>query len=194
MIRGTRFGFVIGMTILSFLVSACAGPGHGGMNRVMRGDWQYYSPTYFNYIAAPGEVRTVILGLPFKMPEAAFAERVTGHMYGRPSWGPPARYTTTPSEAAKTAFYVVLVFNPPIGYDGYDACAERDEGGGPAGGEIHVVAAFCSTVHMLSEVRAAGGGIGGPDDRRFVNLVHDVMFELFPSRPPNLGPGIMLNN
>ncbi len=84
MICGTRLGFVIGVVVLLFLVSACTGPGAGSMTRVMRGDWQYYSPGYFNYVAAPGEVRTVILGLPFNMPEAAFAERVTGHMYGRP--------------------------------------------------------------------------------------------------------------
>ena len=86
---------------------------------------------------------------------------------------------------------MVVVFNPPITYDGHDACAKIDQGGGPVSGQVRLVAAFCSTTHMLSEVYASAPEISGPNDPIFERLIHQILIELLPRRAPshNIGQG-----
>lgn len=170
-------------------LAACAGLAPSGVT-TQRGQWDFYTPNYVHYTTAPGEVNTVIFGTPFGMEQAQFERRVTDLMYRRPFWSSPAKYVTGPSEKARQAMYVVLVFNPPLSYDGHDACAKKDQGGSPVSGEVRLVAAYCSTVHMLSEVTARATDVSGPNDPRFEQLIHQTMIQLFPTRPPNIGPGL----
>ena len=170
-------------------LAACAGVAPSGVI-AQRGQWDFYTPNYVHYTTAPGEVNTVIFGTPFGMDQSQFERRVTDLMYRRPFWSTPAKYVTGPSEKARSAMYVVLVFNPPLSYDGHDACAKKDQGGSPISGEVRLVAAYCSTVHMLSEVTARATDVSGPNDRRFEQLIHQTMIQLFPTRPPNTGPGL----
>ena len=160
----------------------------------VRGNLSNYSPSYTSYAFSAGEVNTLIFGSAFDMPQAAFEEMVTDPMHGRPFWAPSVRYTTQPSDAASDAFYVVLTFNPPDSYDGYDACAKRELGGEATGPHVRVVGAFCSNVKLLSEVRASASGVTGPEDGLFARLVQRVVIELFPPRPLNIGPDIILLN
>lgn len=174
-------GLVVGLV-------ACTGVTPSGVV-AQRGQWEFYSPSYVHYTTAPGEVRTIIFGAPFGMDQAEFERRVTDLMAKRPLWSSAAKYVTGPSEKARAAMYVVLVFNPPVSYDGQDACAKKDKGGGPAGGEVRLVAAYCSTVHMLSEVTASASDVSGPNDPRFAQLIRQTMILLFPNKSPHFGPG-----
>ena len=166
------------------LVTACAGLGPSGVS-AQRGEWSFYAPSYLRYVVAAGEVNTVIFGQPFAMEMAAFETHVTGLMDGRPIWASAANYTTRPSDKARKAFWVVVVFNPPINYDGHNACAKSDQGGGPVSGQVQLVAAFCSTTHMLSEVYASAPNVSGPNDPTFERLIHQTLIELLPPRAPS---------
>ncbi len=185
------FGTIVAALLVAAL-GACTSLQSDSVTAV-RGSWYNYSPSYVRYAFAAGEVNTVIFGSAFDMPREAFEERVTGLMHGRPFWAPSARYITQPSDNARDAFYVVLTFNPPNNYDGNDACAKRDLGGEATGPVVRVVGAFCSSVKMLSEVRVSASGVSGPEDGLFAKLVQRVVIEIFPSRPPNLGPNILQN-
>ncbi len=185
------------VALLGFL-GACAMPMSGGV-RTVQGDWRFYTPSQVHYVTGVGEVRTVIFGNAFDIPKATFDARVTDQMRGQPRWATPARYATEPSEAAREAFHVALAFDPPVSYDGDDACAARFTGeaatsGAAPGGTVRLVAAFCSSVHTLSQVTAAADGVHGPDDRAFAQLIDQVMFDLFPARDPNVGASVPRNN
>lgn len=148
----------------------------------------FYSPNQVRYVAGGGEFWTIVQGNAFGMPKAAFDDVVTGHMDGRPRWAAPGRYTTTPSQDAKTAYWVVLVFNPPVNYDGYRACQGYDGAGGPySSGAVEVVAAFCSKNHVLGETRAFLDHASGPNDPAFAQLIHQVQTDIFPRRLPDPG-------
>ena len=176
--------------VLCAWLAACA-----GVVQTVTGDYQLYTPNQLSYAASAGEIRTIIQGRAFDMPKAAFDEGVMHQMHNRPAWGSPARYTTQPSDGANQAYYVALVFNPPRTYDGDDACAKREGGGGPSGtGEVRLVAAFCSTVHTLTEVRGSVSGASGTDDRVFASLMQQVMTDLFPSRDRHVGASIQQDN
>ena len=185
------FGTMVAALLVAAL-GACTSLQSDSVTAV-RGNWYNYSPSYTRYAFSAGEVNTLIFGSAFDMPQATFEERVTDLMHGRPFWAPAARYTTQPSDSARDAFYVVLTFNPPDSYDGYDACAKRDLGGEATLPHVRVVGAFCSSVKLLSEVRASASGVTGPEDGLFARLVQRVVIELFPPRPPNLGPNIPQN-
>lgn len=154
-----------------------------------------YTPNQVNYATSTGEVRTVIIGNPFAMSKAAFDESVTTHMEGRPLWSSHARYTTQPSPEAQTAYHVAMAFNPPANYDGNDVCASRESAANPTiGGKLRVVAAFCSTDEKLSDTLVYSGGVSGPTDPIFVDMIHQVMIDLFPQRDPNVGRGVFVTN
>ena len=187
------FGTIVALLLVTAL-SACTSFQSDYVTAV-RGNWYNYSPSFTRYAFSAGEVNTLIFGAAFDMPEAAFKEKVTDPMRGRPIGAPSVRYTTQPSGTASDAFYVVLTFNPPDSYDGYDACAKRELPGETSGPHIRIVGAFCSNVTLLSEVRASASGVIGPEDRLFARLVQRVVSELFPPHSPShIGPDIILLN
>jgi len=154
-----------------------------------------YTPNQVNYVTSSGEVRTVILGNPFAMSKVDFDNSVTSHMEGRPLWSSHARYTTHPSDQAKTAYHVAMAFNPPENYDADDVCASRDSAASPgSAGNIRIVAAFCSADTRLSDTLVYGGGASGPTDPVFVKMIRQVMLDLFPQRDPNVGRGVFVAN
>lgn len=180
--------------LAAVLAVAAACSSTGGVTSVSDNS-NRYTPNQVNYATSGGEVRTVILGNPFAMSKTAFDDSVTRHMEGRPLWSSHARYTTQPSAEAQTAYHVAMAFNPPANYDGNDVCANRENA--PAqvsAGYVRVVAAFCSTDERLSDTQAYSGGISGPTDPIFVDLIHQVMIDLFPQRDPNIGRGVFVTN
>ncbi len=164
------------------------GDAEAGMITSSPGQFHYYAPSQVRYVASGGEFRTIVRGNAFAMSKADFDTLVTGLMDGRPGWAPPGRYTTMPSANAKTAYWVVLAFNPPAVYDGVRACEGRDAAGLPdPSGAVEVVAAFCSKVHVLSQTRARLDHARGPDDPGFADLIHRAQLDIFPYRLPDPG-------
>jgi hypothetical protein len=171
-----------------FAGAQMASDAEAGMVTSSPGKSYYYSPNQVRYVAGGGEFWTIVQGNPFAMPKIDFDEAVTSHMDGRPHWAAPGQYTTAPSEDAKTAYWVVLVFNPPAGFDGYRACEGYAGAGRPnPSGAVEVVAAFCSKVHVLGETRAYLDHASGPGDPAFAQLIHQVQTDIFPRRLPDPG-------
>ncbi len=182
---------MVGAGIVAAGIVSAPTPADAGFVTSIPGQSDYYNPMQIRYVAGGGEVWTIVRGNAFRMAKPDFDTAVTSYMDGRPGWVSPAKYTTTPSENAKRAYWVVLVFNPPRSYDGYRACNNHRGAGGPTNdGYVEVVAAFCSRDKVLGESRGTLSRATGPDDPSFAALIRQVQNDIFPYRMRNLGPGI----
>jgi hypothetical protein len=54
-----------------------------------------------------------------------------------------------------------------------------------ASGSVSLSAAFCQENRVLTHLEASGSGYTGPSDPRFVELIRNVTFNLFPPTNPN---------
>lgn len=142
-----------------------------------------YSRADFAYAGAGRDMTTEILGNPFaNLAQAAFDRAVTGAMQGA-HFGPRTNFTTTPGESARPVYRVRMLWNGPIGTNGHKLCDGTPlQGGGPADGEVRVLAAFCRGDGAATYLSGSVDGATGPDDPRFVHFIRQVTTELFPPR------------
>ena len=89
-----------------------------------------YTKQEVAYAIGGRDVRTEILGNPFAGPQATFDAAVTAAMHGA-HFGPPANFTTTPSDSARHPYWVRLVFNGPAAGNGDALCAGRPQAVAP---------------------------------------------------------------
>lgn len=187
-----RLGGSLGGAIaLAIGLSACA----SGYVVTVEGDDRRYAPTYVSYAAASGPVWTFIGGQAFATSPETFASDVLAQIQGRPAWIGGMRYSATSRPGGTPAYYLALVFNPPASYDGDDACARKQAAGAPRpGGDVRVVAAFCSSVYTLSWVVATADDVTSADSPAFGALMARVMGDLLPSSDAHVGAAIQQNN
>src|SRR5262245_20260748 len=95
----------------ALLLISCAS---GGPNRISYG---YLDPGYslgqVAFAAAPGAIRTDILGDPFGVGASRFNDAVTEVM-GRSHFGPPVVFTTAPDAKINASYHVVMAFDAPL--------------------------------------------------------------------------------
>jgi hypothetical protein len=181
---GGAFALAIGL-------GACV----SGLVVSVEGDYRRYTPTYVSYAAASGPIWAFIDGQAFAGTPDAFASAVLSQIQGRPTWIGGIYYDAVSAPGGTPAYYVALSFNPPVSYDGDDACAQKRASGTPRpGGDLRVVAAFCSSVFTLSSVVVTADGVTSADSAGFRALMERVMNDLFPSSDAHVGASIQQNN
>lgn len=145
----------------------------------------------FAYAAAPGEMRTVVIGNPFTIPKAELDRIVTAAMDGN-HFGPPTTFTTEPSDQARASYRIVMLFDPPRAMDRQQVCApaaqlepRRDASQAGTQGpdpELRLLTGFCAQNQLLSWVTSSMNRPASPDDPAFRNMIANATFTLIPSR------------
>lgn len=142
-----------------------------------------YSRADFAYAGAGRDLTTEILGNPFVgVAQAAFDQSVTDAMQGA-HFGPRTHFTTAPDETARPVYRVRMLWNGPPGTNGGALCDGTPlAGGGPASGEVRLIAAFCRSDRPATYLSGSVDGVTGPDDPRFIGFIRQVTSQLFPPR------------
>lgn len=136
----------------------------------------------FTYAAAPGEMRTVIVGNPFEIPQADLDRIVTSAMDGN-HYGPPTTFTTQPGEAARPSYRIVMMFDPPEDMSREQICAPASQLKPQPGGErLGLLSGFCARNDLMSWVAASISRPSSADDPTFRDMIVTGMFNLIPSR------------
>ena len=173
------------------VLAGCASLTGFGNQSVVRGDWATYAPRKLVYALAQGDVPVMVHGDPFVEGEA-LSSRLVSNIQNKPTWAPEGRYVAA-VDPGESAYYLVFVFNPPVTYDGYDACSGVMPAAGAPESDLRLVAAFCSSVKLESEVRARATGMGSSSDAEFGHFLRLVVAELLPHRSGYMGPDILTN-
>lgn len=139
-----------------------------------------------SYIAAGKDLKTDVLGNPFKSDQATFAAVVADHLQGV-NPGPEIHFTPTPAATAREPYFVRLAFNGPSASNGTQLCGAAP-GVAPSSapsGEVRVIGAFCRGDQPMTYASAESGGITDMNDPAFRRLVRQVGVLLFPLRNPD---------
>lgn len=164
--------------LVSLLAAACT-PGGAILTH------QYINPLYgagqFAYAGAGRDLRVDVVGNPFDGDPAAFGRAVTDAMQGR-HFGPATHFTTTPGGDARSAYRVVMLFDPPLSLNPMRLCDDPPSTLPTQAGQgrLFVFAAFCRGSKALTSVKGGIAGAAGPDDPAFRDLVGRVTHALFP--------------
>ncbi len=144
----------------------------------------YYHGTYqtglFGYVAGGRDLRVVVTGNPTGAPQEAFDQAVVAAMQGR-NWGPTTHFTTRPSETAREAYWVSMIF----GGDRYIGERAICRGGAgrdidPGARPVRLQAAFCERTKPLTSLQVTVDDVASPDDPRLEAMVSAAVVELFP--------------
>ena len=149
-------------------------------------DKVYYArtgvPSVFRYAAAGRDFRTMIYGNPTVASKDAFDDAVIAAMQGR-NWGPRTNFTTTPSENAREAYRVVMIFSGDRYFGGDAACRDVDESAlAPVSDWVELQSAFCFRDQALSYAHVRTAAFRAPDDPRLGDAVSQAVLHLFPLR------------
>lgn len=168
----------LGAGVLAALASACDGPSTMTMQVHPSGSWDFMV-----YAAKDGPVLAEVRNNPFALPDQVVEEVVLGVMGSAITDYKTLAFTTDPRRAAHPEFRVVVLFNASSSADAKALCGGKTPGTTPPGGDdLLILAAFCSGVEVLSEVRGRVGKTDTPDDKRFRRLLFQVARSLFVTR------------
>ena len=141
---------------------------------------QRFSEGEYDNAAKSGEIRTVIVGNPFRVPKADLDRAVTGAMRGAP-YGPPTTFTTSRAGPGSGPYRVVIAFNAPRSLSARTLCGPNPSVSTVTGtSDVRLFAAFCLEDVVLSEASGHVSGVSGPDAHGFRALVAQVTTHLFP--------------
>lgn len=165
-----------GLAVAALLLAACAGAGR--VSHVEQ--TSLYSSMTIGFATKGGALATEVRGQPFGDGPAT-AESVAAAMRP-PGWHRPFRFTTMPVSPVSD-YRLILRFNVPVdGTKGETICAGTEPGVfGPASAATAVHGVFCLGPRLVSEARAQGGPIRGPDDPAFRALSDALLTEIMPS-------------
>jgi len=167
-----------GVLLATLTIAACA-PGN------VRLTHQYVNPMYgagqFAYAGAGRDLRVDVAGNPFGGDAQAFGHAVTDAMQGQ-HFGPATNFTTSPDQAARSAYRVVMLFDPPRSFNPMQLCDGTASALPTQAGQdgVSVFGAFCRGNYSLSSAKGRVAAAAGPDDPAFRQLVGRVTHALFP--------------
>ncbi len=139
----------------------------------------------FRYAAGGRDFLVEIRGNPTTAPKATFDGAVLAAMHGRHG-GPPAKFTTVPSDQARKNYRIVFVFGPAEYAGERAACAGADgDPSSPTSGRVTMQAAFCHKERPLSSSRVKFGPISGPFDSLLAQAVGQATLSLVPYANPD---------
>lgn len=147
-----------------------------------------YSPGILTYAAGRGGMLTEVTGNPFAGPKAALDSRVT-ESFEHAHFGPELPFFTEPPADYRSAYRVVVLFNPAPHANGAKLCSspERPQADPQARpeGRVGVLAAFCTSDRRISSAGGTIAGATGPDDPSFQTFMRQLSLQLFPPQSPN---------
>ena len=148
-----------------------------------------YQPEELLIVATgDNELRTVIIGNPFDMPQDAFNSAVLASMAGR-NFGPRLNLSLNPRQEDARNRHVVLAFNMTERGRESALCARTPvspPAARPAGDSVTVTGVFCTARNLfLTRATATTDGVGGIDSDQFQRLMTQLTIALFPSENPN---------
>ena len=146
-----------------------------------------YRPAYLGYSADRGGLLTEVIGNPFEAPKTELDTAVTETLSQR-SFGPQLDFFTEPPEGYRSAYHVVVLFNPAAEAAPAGLCRNPSQPQTTRPGEVGVLAAFCSGDRRITSAGGSVAGASGPDDPAFRKLMGQVAALLFPSRPGDRSP------
>lgn len=136
------------------------------------------------YVVATGdnELRTIIVGNPFDLPQADFDKAVLAALKGR-NIGPTLNLSTNPKQEDQRKRHVLLVFNIAGPSDETDLCRATND---PAiadqpDGNLSVTAVYCAGNLPLTQATARAGQVTGIDSDQFRSLLSQTALALFPA-------------
>ena len=140
---------------------------------------------YFQYAAAPGETRAVVVGNPFPVAKQVVDRAVVDAMQ-RNHNGPMTHFTTQPGPDAHPNYRIVMAFNTPVGFHPYALCRNPDAiSSRPGGGaRVQVLAGFCVADKLYSQAKVSAPAMASPGDPRFAQMIRSAMWELVPREDP----------
>jgi hypothetical protein len=124
-------------------------------------------------------VLMTLVGNPFDMDQARLSALVSNEL-ARGVTGMRTAFTTSAERAAAPEPHLVVVLNPMNEPVREALCLTPETvRTGPAGEQVHVLAAFCRGDQVLNAARTEAV-VGGPTDQRFRRLLWRTSSALFP--------------
>jgi len=170
--------FSLGAAALAAMTSGC-----GDGPATMAGTWR--SPAAWSsmiYATSSGPMLVEIHGDPFGGNAAEFralvASAMTNQIIGRPT-----AFTIEPEVAPQPRFRVVLAFNAPDSADANLLCAGQVAIAAMPSEKVTVLGAFCDGATLLASVRGWVAKVEGPQDKRFRQLMGQVVRDMFGNAP-----------
>ena len=184
--RNRRAPFLLAAGAL--LLAGCGGAPSVYNAQIYHDSW----PDFFYGGGTGGEYLAVVWGNPFRADKAA-TEAVVIESIERAYNHAGNSFSTSPERVNPLVPYVAVVFNAGYFSSGLP-CGDLDAlRPGPApSGNVAVQAALCRGGAALTGVRGSVEGVGGPDDPKFRQLIHQVAIKLF-RYPRRGGPSSGLN-
>ncbi len=173
--KGALAGLAVGATLLA----GCTG--ETMQSRIERPS----ALNYFQYAAAPGETRAVVVGNPFPVAKQVVDQAVVDAMQ-RNHNGPMTHFTTQPGPDAHPNYRIVMAFNTPVGFHPNALCRNPDAiPSRPGGGaRVQVLAGFCVADKLYSRAKVSAPAMDSPGDPRFAHMIRSAMWELVPTKDP----------
>jgi hypothetical protein len=140
-----------------------------------------YDLGVLNGPASEGGLAAYLVGEPFPGQQPAL-KRAVERALTEQRFGPDFPVTTEPPPALRdSAYKVVLVFDPPVQWDGYAICKHGDfpVSAGRQGDAVEVLAIFCEGHRLMTSTQGAVSA-GSPDDPAFRALLKQIALDLFP--------------
>lgn len=129
------------------------------------------------------DVLVIVQGGGYGAEQNSFRQSVLDNMQ-RSRAGLKTNFTATPQNNPNTDYKVVMLFNGPSSVQAAELCRQPEKFAAVApraGGDTHVLAAFCRFDAPLTEVSGQANGVTTLADARFASLIRQTVSELFPS-------------
>lgn len=168
----------------ALLVTGCAGGPFGDMFTYSE-NYDGYDPSFFAYAGGGRDTRVVIRGNPLPVSQTVFEQAVIDAMQGE-NYPPATNFTTTPQNTARN-FYVVVLFNAPVGQSNQAMCGDPAAltPEPPDTRPIRVATAFCGSDAVLSRVKGQVSDLAGVQDPRLDRLMAQIVRRLLPPENPD---------
>ena len=137
------------------------------------------------------ELRTVIIGNPFGMPQEAFNTAVLASMAGR-NFGQRLNLSTNPRQEDRRNRHVVLAFNvaTPGGQSALCGGAANTAEAPQTAGRVTVTGVYCTASNrFFTRATARTDDVTGVGSDQFRRLMTQFTVALFPSENPNRRQG-----
>lgn len=168
----------LGAAAVAAVVSGCEdGPATVG------GTWR--SPAAWSsmiYATSKGPMLIEVHGNPFGQDATGFrtelAEAMTNQIFGRPT-----AFTADVGQAPQPRYRVVLAFNAPDSTDARQLCEGPVATAAIGGERVTVLGAFCDGATLLASVKGWVAKVDGSGDKRFRQLMGQVVRDMFGNPP-----------